>query len=86
MRAPARRLVLQGHYLDLEAPSEVVPAGFGLVLAAPVGPVQCVVDGVFCLVAGIEQASDLSNGERDLATAGLGRRVLSGRLRRVGYC
>jgi hypothetical protein len=40
--------------LDLEASVEVVSAGLGLVFASPVGPVQGVVEEVFCLVADVE--------------------------------
>jgi hypothetical protein len=51
--------------LDLEAPREVVPPRVGLVLAAPRGPAHGCVDELFCLVAQVEQASDLGEAQAD---------------------
>ena len=44
-----------------------MPAGVGLVLSPEARPGQRMVNEVFRLVADVEQASDLSDGERDLA-------------------
>lgn len=45
----------------------MMAAGLGLVLAAEVGPVQCVLDGLCGLAADVEQPCDLGDGERDHA-------------------
>jgi hypothetical protein len=73
--------------LDLEASPEVVPASVGLVLSPEARPVQRVVNEVFNLVADVEQASDLSDGERDLAALRSGWGVpLSWVHWRLRYC
>jgi hypothetical protein len=51
--------------LDLEASGEVVPASFGLVLATVGRPAYGGVDDSFFLVADVEQASDLGEGQAD---------------------
>jgi hypothetical protein len=56
--------------LGLEATSEVVAACVGLVVAAEVRPVQCVLDDVFGLVSDVEQSFDLGNGEREQPAGG----------------
>jgi len=53
--------------LDLEASSEVMFSSVGLVLAAVGRPPHRGVDGVFGLVADVEQASDLGQGQADPA-------------------
>jgi hypothetical protein len=51
--------------LDLEASSEVVSAGLGLMSAAEAGPVECVLDGFRRLTQDVEQACDFGDGEWD---------------------
>ena len=47
----------------------MVPAGFGLVFSAVDRPVHGGVDELSCLVADVEQASDLGEGQANAASA-----------------
>jgi len=58
--------------LDLEASSEVMFSSVGLLLAAVGRPPRRGVDGVFGLVADVEQASDLGQGQGSDARAAAG--------------
>jgi hypothetical protein len=50
-----------------------MPARVGLVLAAPRGPAHGCVDELFCLVADVEQASDLGEAQADRSSERRGR-------------
>jgi len=60
--------------------SEVSPAGLGLMLAAPGGPVQAVGDVVVAAVNEAEQSTDFGEGERHQALVDGWRGFRSGRL------
>jgi len=64
--------------LECEASLDVVPAGFGLVFSTVDRPVHGGVDELFCLVADVEQASDLGEGQANAASARRRRRVVAG--------
>ncbi|MCA1681574.1 MAG: hypothetical protein LC700_00035 [Actinobacteria bacterium] len=54
--------------MQVESPSDMSSACFGLVPAAPGRPVQAVDDGVFALVDEVEQSADFGEGECDQAS------------------